>query len=63
MTSSDTSRFPTWIVVVAIILLSIPIVWALSTAMHIVAAMSIGGVLVVAGLVALFVWLKKRTDA
>ncbi|MEN8233670.1 MAG: hypothetical protein ABFR89_01945 [Actinomycetota bacterium] len=63
MTASESNRFPTWMVVVAIILLAIPIVWALSTIMDILAALSIGGILVIAGLVALFVWLKKRATA
>jgi hypothetical protein len=49
-------------VVVAIILLAGPIIWALSAFMHIFAAMSIGGILVVVAIVLLFIWLNKRVN-
>lgn len=49
-------------IVVAILILAGPIIWALSMFMHILAAMSIGGILVVIALVLLFIWLKKRVD-
>jgi hypothetical protein len=62
MTSSSESRFPTWMIVISIIILAGPIIWALSLFMHIVAAMSIGGILVVVALIALFIWLKGRVD-
>jgi hypothetical protein len=62
MASSSQKRFPTWMVVVSAILLGGLIIWALSLFMHILAAMSIGGVLVVAALIALFIWLKGRVD-
>jgi hypothetical protein len=62
MTSAQ-RQFPTWIVVVAIIILAFPIIWALSLFLDIIAAMSIGGILVVVALVALFIWLKGRVDA
>jgi hypothetical protein len=51
---------PTWIVVVAVLILIPPIVWALSTVMHILAAVSIGFVLAVVAIVAAFIWLKNR---
>ena len=63
MTSSSENRFPTWMIVVSIIVLAFPIIWALSLFMHIVAAMSIGGILVIAALIGLFIWLKGRVDA
>lgn len=63
MTSASQSRFPTWMIVVSIIILAFPIIWALSLFMHIVAAMSIGGILVVAALIGLFIWMKGRVDA
>ncbi len=63
MTSATQNRFPTWMIVVSIIILAFPIVYALSLFMHIVAAMSIGGILVVVALIGLFIWLKKRVDA
>jgi hypothetical protein len=56
-------EFPTWMVVVAIIILAFPIIWALSLFLDIIAAMSIGGILVVVALVLLFIWLKGRVDA
>ena len=62
MASSSQKRFPTWMVVVSAILLGGLIIWALSLFMHILAAMSIGGILVVAALIALFIWLKGRVD-
>jgi len=61
--ASQKNEFPTWMVVVSIIILAFPIIWALSLFLDIVAAMSIGGILVVVALVALFIWLKKRVDA
>ena len=62
MTSNENS-FPTWMVVVAIIILAFPIIWALSLFLNIVAAMSIGGILMVVALILLFIWLKRRVDA
>ncbi|MFV9673004.1 MAG: hypothetical protein ACNYZH_07225 [Acidimicrobiia bacterium] len=62
MTNSTQNRFPTWMIVVSIIILAFPIIWALSLFMHIVAAMSIGGILVIAALIGLFIWLKGRVD-
>jgi hypothetical protein len=62
MTSAQ-RQFPTWIVVVAIIILAFPIIWALSLFLDIIAAMSVGGILVIVALVVLFIWLKGRVDA
>jgi hypothetical protein len=62
MASSSQKRFPTWMVVVSAVLLGGLIIWALSLFMHILAAMSIGGILVVVALIALFIWLKGRVD-
>ncbi len=53
-------HWPTWIVVVSIIILIPPVVWALSSAMNILAALSIGGILAIVAVVALFVWLKNQ---
>jgi len=63
MTSAQQNRFPTWMIVVSIIILAFPIIWGLSLFMHVVAAMSIGGILVIAALIGLFIWLKGRVDA
>ncbi len=61
--ASQKNEFPTWMVVVSIVILAFPIIWGLSLVLDIVAALSIGGILVVAALVLLFIWLKKRVDA
>jgi|COG998Drversion2_1049125.scaffolds.fasta_scaffold343341_1 uncharacterized membrane protein len=61
--ASNQNEFPTWMVVVSIIILAFPIIWALSLFLDILAAMSIGGILIVVALVLLFIWLKKRVDA
>lgn len=50
-------------IVVSIIILAPLVIWGLSLFMHVVMAMSIGGILVIAALIGLFVWLKKRVDA
>lgn len=62
MSTQTKQNFPTWMIVVAILILAGPIIWALSTVMHIVAAMSIGGILVVVAIVALFIYLNKRVN-
>lgn len=61
--ASNKNEFPTWMVVVSIIILAFPIIWGLSLFLDIIAAMSIGGILVVVALILLFIWLKKRVDA
>lgn len=55
-------HWPTWVVVVSIVILIPPVVWALSSAMNILAALSIGGVLLIAGVIALFAWGLRRAD-
>lgn len=62
MSAQTKQDFPTWIVVVAIIILAGPIIWALTIFVDIVTAMSIGGILVVVAIVALFIWLNKRVN-
>ena len=57
------NRWPTWVVVVAIIILIPPLVWALSLTMDILAAISIGAVVLIVAIVALFVWLRRRVDS
>jgi len=49
-------------IVVAILILLPPLVWALSIAFNIVAAMSIGGILLVVAIVVLFMRIKARVD-
>ncbi|HZJ48326.1 MAG TPA: hypothetical protein VFD97_04735 [Acidimicrobiia bacterium] len=62
MAQADKNRFPTWMIVISIIILAVPVVYALDLFLHILVAMSIGGILVVAALVALFIWLKREVD-
>jgi hypothetical protein len=55
-------NFPTWMIVIAIILLAGPIIWALTIFFNLITAMSIGGILVVVAIIALFVYLNKRVN-
>jgi hypothetical protein len=47
---------------VALIILIPVLVWVLAISMNILAALSIGGILLIGGVVALFVWGLKRAD-
>jgi len=60
---SSENRWPTWVIVIAILILAGPIIWGLYVLFDIVTAMSIGGLLIVAALIGLFIWLNKRVDA
>ena len=51
-------QWPTWMVVVAVLVLIGPIMWATWVAVNLVAAMSIGGIL----LVVLIVWVFSRLN-
>ncbi len=62
MSEEHEQQWPTWVVVVAILILAIPLIWMLSIFMHVLAAMSIGGILVVVAIIGLFVWLNRRVD-
>jgi hypothetical protein len=62
LSSEAKQDFPTWIVVVSIIILAGPIIWALTIFFDIITAMSIGGILVVIAIIALFIWLNKRVN-
>jgi nitrate reductase gamma subunit len=62
MSEEYEQQWPTWIVVVAILILAVPFIWMLSIFMHILAAMSIGAILVVAAIIGVFVWLNRRVD-
>ena len=55
-------QWPTWMIVVAVLILLPPLVWALSITFNIVAAMSIGGILLVVAIVVLFIKVKGRVD-
>jgi len=49
-------------IVIAVLILLPPLVWALSITLNIVAAMSIGGILLVVAIVVLFIKIKARVD-
>lgn len=49
-------------IVIAVILLIGPIIWALSLTMHVLAATGIGLVIAVVVIVLAFMWAKKRVD-
>lgn len=51
-------QWPTWMVVVAVLVLIGPIMWATWVAVNLVTAMSIGGIL----LVVLIVWVFSRLN-
>ena len=58
--SATSSRFPTWVTVVAIVLIGMVLIWALSLVLNVVAAAGIGGVLIVVALIVFFIWLRNR---
>jgi hypothetical protein len=60
--STAKQHWPTWVVVVALIILIPVLVWVLAISMNILAALSIGGILLIGVVVALFVWGLKRED-
>lgn len=62
MSTQTNQRWPTWVVIVAILILAIPIIWALYIFTNLVAAMSIGGILIVAGIIGVFIWLRGRVE-
>jgi len=62
--SETRQMWPTWVVVVAVLLLLGPVIWALYVVFNLLAAISVGGLLIIVALLFLFIWLKDRvTDA
>ena len=55
-------QWPTWVIIVAILILAIPIIWGLAILTNLLAAMSIGGILIVAGIIGVFIWLRGRVE-
>ena len=55
-------HWPTWVVIVAILILAIPIIWGLAILTNLLAAMSIGVILVIAGIIGVFIWLRGRVE-
>ncbi len=60
--TTEKQHWPTWVVVISIIILIPVLVWVLAISLNILAALSIGGILLIAGVVALFVWGLKSAD-
>jgi uncharacterized membrane protein len=62
MSETYEQKWPTWVVIIAILILAIPLIWMLSVFMDILAAMSIGGIFIVVAIIGLFIWLNGRVD-
>ena len=62
MAETYEQKWSTWVVVVAILILAIPIIWAIAILTSLLAAMSIGGILIVAGIIGAFIWLRGRVE-
>ncbi len=62
MPTQTKKQWPTWMIVVAVLILLPPLVWALTITINIVSAMTIGGIILVAAIVWLFVTLKNKVD-
>jgi len=62
MADTYAQKWSTWVVIVAILILAIPIIWGIAILTNLLAAMSIGGILVVAAIVGLFIWLRSRME-
>lgn len=60
--TTEKQHWPTWVVVVSIIILIPVLVWVLAVSLNLLAALSIGGILLIAGVVALFVWGLKHVE-
>ncbi len=62
MADAYKQRWSTGVVIVAILILAIPIIWGIAILTNLLAAMSIGGILVVAAIIGLFIWLRSRME-
>jgi len=62
MSEEYKQHWPTWVVVVAVLILAIPLIWMANVFFGLLGAMSLGGILLVVGIIALFVWLNRRVD-
>lgn len=62
MADAYKQRWSTSVVIVAILILAIPIIWGIAILTNLLAAMSIGGILVVAAIIGLFIWLRSRME-
>jgi len=62
MSEEYEQHWPTWVVIVAVLILAIPLLWMANVFFGLLGAMSLGGILLVVGIIALFVWLNRRVD-
>lgn len=62
MAQTYSRKWPTWVVIVAILILAIPLIWGLAILTNIIAALSIGGILVIAGIIGVFIWLRGKVE-
>ena len=62
MADAYKQRWSTWVVIVAILILAIPIIWGIAILTNLLAAMSMGGILVIAAIVGFFIWLRSRVE-
>ncbi len=62
MSEEYEQHWPTWVVIVAVLILAIPLIWMAKVFFGLLGAMSLGGILLVVGIIALFVWLNMRVD-
>ena len=62
MADTYEQKWSTWVVIVAILILAIPIIWGIAIVTNLLAAMSIGGLLVVAAIIGLFIWLRSQME-
>ncbi len=62
MSEEYEQQWPTWVVIVAVLILAIPLLWMANVFFGLLGAMSLGGILLVVGIIALFVWLNRRVD-
>ncbi len=60
--AQTTNGRPTWMIVVALLILLPLLVWVLAITVNILAALSIGGLLLAAAIIGLFMWTRQRVE-
>ena len=56
------NRFPTWMVVIAILILAAPAIWLLSIALNFLVAFGIVGIVAIGAVVWVFAWARRRIE-
>lgn len=62
MSEEYEQKWSVGVVIVAILILAIPIIWGLAILTNLIAALSIGGILIIAGIIGVFIWLRGRVE-